>query len=682
MKVITHRYFFLLAILLAILARFYFVLTVPLLENDSVVKLVYAKVFSENAIIPKEHTLATILIGLGFMLFGENILVGRFIELAAAVGSIYLTYLMGARFYDRRAGLYGAFFLSLVPVHLFYSTISKVYSLLCFLSLLSLYLFIIGFKEKKPIYCLASALVLYLSFLCKTFTLIGVVPFVVLFLMSFAKKGADRQLFHFNFKLTGASILLLSFLVLATFYWRLPEFGRFFYHDSPVDLSLQLMMQYLPSSWSSLLAFNSISSFTLFPLLMAAALTRQKDVHLTYVNASIFSLIAVNILVVVMNPLNHSPRGFIISMPLLCLLAGAALSKLLNSTTVSKRNLSQIIAASITATTFSFLFSFRFDFNPLMVLEMESLRDIIVSFVSIILCHFFFQCLFLFFLKPSHASFVQNKKNLPFIIVSPLLISHFLFGILLTDRSLKNQANYFNPLFDVVSFAPSCNMIGGEDFVSLFDGTSFAFFSDLPVDDLLKVASGDLDSILEKHTINTIVLRKKTSFGEEEILRGFAETKGLSPLRHRQALNSNKKIDRIFDNGAAAIYYYTPLPSELCNKSETLKNYMVPLQMTIGSTRLFFRDSAGSKNRLSFTIENTHLTPRRYFVQVAETVSDKKGEFIISETSHHFYLQEVSVNLLSKENINIDLKTDSAIRVAVHVIDLTDELDYFIYRQL
>jgi 4-amino-4-deoxy-L-arabinose transferase-like glycosyltransferase len=682
MKVITYRYLIVFAIVAAILVRFYFMFTVPLLGNDSVVKLAYAKVFADNTIIPREHTLATILIGLGFKLFGENILVGRFVELAAAVGSIYLIYRMGTRFFDRNTGIYSAFFLSLAPVHLFYSTISKVYSLLCFLSLLSLYLFLVGFKEKKTGYCLASAFVLYLSFLCKTFTLIGIVPFVVLFLVSLTKKNSPHEQSRINIKLVGSPLLLISGLVLLTFFWRLPEFGRFFYHDSPVDLSLQLMMQSVPSNWKSLLAFNSIAPFTLLPLLMAAVPRRPKDFHLTYVNASILSFIAVNVLVVTMNPLNHAPRGFIASMPLLCLLAGAALSKLMHVPPLTLQNLSRILAASVTATVFLFLFAFRFQAGSLLFLEMETLPDIVVSYLGIILISLLGQSLFSFFLKPSHLLFVQNKKNFLYLLISPLLAGHFLFGILLADQSLKRHATSFYPIFDAVSFAPSCNMIGGEDFVSLFDGTSFAFFSDLPPVDLAKVVSGDLEPVLNKYTINTIILRNKPAFGEEEILRGFTEKEGISPPRHKQALHSNRKIDRIFDNGSAALYQYTPIPSELCNKAEVLRDYTVPLQMPIKSTRLFFRQPARLDNNLSFTIENNHPTARRYTVKVAATVSRENGEPPSSEDSLPFYRRIISINRFSREDINIDLKAGSAGRVSVLVTGMQDERDYLIYREL
>lgn len=664
------------AICLSIILRLYFILTIPLFDNDSIVNLLFAKTFSTHGIVPKSSTLAALLIGIGFLLFEENILVGRLIELLAAIATTYLSYKMGARFFDRRTGLFAAFLVSYIPLHIFYSTISKVYCVLALFVMLSIYTFLIGFIERKPLFCLSSAIFLFMAFLCKTFTAIGIIPIVVVFFANIIKKRRDKGEIGTTMKLVGIPILFFALLVALNILWKLPEFGMSFYRDIPADFLSAISSQYFGRPWGSLMAFNSIAPITLLPLIVLSIINKREGIGL--VERVIFIFIAANIMVVILNPLNHAPRGFIPSIPLLCVIAGAALSKLMETADESPSNLSRLLALSSVAIIFVAFYFLREKVGKLYFFEMQSPQTIFASLASIMVCFLIFQHLFIQITKNIKIDLYKNK-GLLYVIITPFLLCHTIFGIDLSAKKLEQHARVFYPVFEAVSFAPSCNILGGEDLVNLFDGSSFPLISDLPMEDVRKVISGEVTAVFEKHEINNIIIGGNGSVLDEILLRGIGETHGILNPRHRQAIYASKEISRIFDNGKASLYSYHPLPPVNCSKSDVLKNYLVPYQISMGGTKLYWLNNPPFDTILSFCIENNNATPRQYSVKVAEIPQVDIETVNFNRNPKLFFSKRITIEEFSKKEIDIHLVRYMRQRIGVYVRDITEDVDYYIY---
>lgn len=71
--------------------------------------------------------------------------------------TIYLTYVFGNHFYNRKVGFLAALFLAINPFHVYYSQEFRMYSLLCLLGLWSMYLF---WKKSRWLF-IANTLLLY-----------------------------------------------------------------------------------------------------------------------------------------------------------------------------------------------------------------------------------------------------------------------------------------------------------------------------------------------------------------------------------------------------------------------------------------------------------------------------------------------------------------------------------------
>jgi mannosyltransferase len=98
-------------------------------------------------------------------LFGFSEVSVRMPSVLLGVGTIYLTYLIGKKFFSPQIGLLAALFLSLGPLHIYYSQEARMYSLAAFAVTFSSYL-LLNLLEKRTkltfiLYGLSVALVFY-----------------------------------------------------------------------------------------------------------------------------------------------------------------------------------------------------------------------------------------------------------------------------------------------------------------------------------------------------------------------------------------------------------------------------------------------------------------------------------------------------------------------------------------
>ncbi|RJQ27339.1 hypothetical protein C4577_01575 [Candidatus Parcubacteria bacterium] len=97
-------------------------------------------------------------------IFGISEIAVRMPSVLFGVGTVWLTYLIGRKLFNLNTGIFAALFLSLAPLHIYYSQEARMYSFAAFAATLSMY-FLIRISEKnwfsKIGYAIAVGLLLY-----------------------------------------------------------------------------------------------------------------------------------------------------------------------------------------------------------------------------------------------------------------------------------------------------------------------------------------------------------------------------------------------------------------------------------------------------------------------------------------------------------------------------------------
>ena len=219
------------------------------------------------------------------------------------------------------------------------------------------------------------------------------------------------------------------------------------------------------------------------------------------------------------------------------------------------------------------------------------------------------------------------------------------------------------------------------------NGASFARFSDLPAEDAAQAISGEIEPVLRKYSINSIIMKEPDADEREEhLLRAIGRSYGFLGLWNYKSIDLSPMIDRVFDNGGVALYNYATAPYVSCeHNADILKKYSVPFQMHVDLTRLYFlNSSAQRKNRkksLVFVLENDNTSARFYSITVFETsLHDVKAQECPPQSSILFS-REIELKASTREVIRIPqiLDVDTR-RFLVFVKDLRYNSDYYIYR--
>jgi hypothetical protein len=97
-------------------------------------------------------------------LVGRSAFVLRFLSSVFGLLGVVLTYKLGEALWNREAGLVGALFTALLPLHIRYSQIARPYTLLALLSLVSAYYLVRGFQSDRPRHWVGFVLTATLNF--------------------------------------------------------------------------------------------------------------------------------------------------------------------------------------------------------------------------------------------------------------------------------------------------------------------------------------------------------------------------------------------------------------------------------------------------------------------------------------------------------------------------------------
>lgn len=175
-------------------------------------------------------------------LFGFSELSVRFPSVIFGVLTVFFTYLIGKELFSKKVGFLAAIFLSLAPLHIYYSQEARMYALAAFATTLSFY-FLVRLFNKKPAflgYSLSVAVVLYSDYLTYF-----VVPTQLIYTLFYYRSELRRYLFS----------LFLSFV---SIYPWLAVF--------PVQFSIGVKTSFILAGWREIVGSADFKNLLLLPI--------------------------------------------------------------------------------------------------------------------------------------------------------------------------------------------------------------------------------------------------------------------------------------------------------------------------------------------------------------------------------------------------------------------------------
>jgi len=184
-------------------------------------------------------------------IFGTSEIALRNLSLVFAIATIYLTYLIAKKLFTKQIGVLAALFLAINPLHIYYSTEARMYSLAAFLVTLTVYFFIkLLIKKANNLTWVAFGLYLSLIFLTD-YIAIFILP--VFWIYAFLKQGKIKKQKRWFIKFFTSHILLfISLLVI----WPLLK----------LQLQSGLGVKSEASAWWSILGQPSLKNMILIPI--------------------------------------------------------------------------------------------------------------------------------------------------------------------------------------------------------------------------------------------------------------------------------------------------------------------------------------------------------------------------------------------------------------------------------
>ncbi|MEK7581068.1 MAG: glycosyltransferase family 39 protein [Patescibacteria group bacterium] len=178
-------------------------------------------------------------------LFGSSEISLRIPSVILGVMTVFITYLIGKKLYDKKTGVIAALLIATGPLHIYYSQEARMYMLAAFLASLSVYFFVsLLIKDRLLLwvgFILSTALMLYSDYLPYI-----LLPVYVLFLIVSRKKFAKNTLKSF------IPAFLLILLLIVPWLLMLPQ-----------QLKVGLSASAASPAWSGVVGSSSIKDLGL-----------------------------------------------------------------------------------------------------------------------------------------------------------------------------------------------------------------------------------------------------------------------------------------------------------------------------------------------------------------------------------------------------------------------------------
>lgn len=254
--------------------------------------------------------------------------------------SVLLVYFFAKTLFDERVGLYSAFFLALIPIHVYFSgrlLADVLFTLLVLLTLFSFWRgYELGYKKCKIMFGFFFALALLAKY-----TALWLIPVFFIYLLI-----RDKSLRFIKDKYLGYSIIIFFIVLLPLFIYSYNTYGHMFgsfihgFKASSYWGGVQNWNFYLTEVWSNYSVIFILFVFSLIYLIFSGKY-KNKEVYLLVLFILIFVASA--------SYMPHKEHRYILCVvPAVCILAGLFASRI---------NPNKIVILAITALLLITLFS-------------------------------------------------------------------------------------------------------------------------------------------------------------------------------------------------------------------------------------------------------------------------------------------------------------------------------------
>ena len=572
------------------LLHLFFYLTIPLLDNDSIVIFQGAREFAAGGALSKVNTLPILLTGISYRFFTENILIARAPQLIAGIGLLILLWRLGSKI-GPIAAIVAVVLFGTIPSTLLYGAIAKTYMLMVFLIFSGAIFYYNATADNRKsglrfLYSVAAASCFWLAFLCYTFAATALVPVVVILIATLLQKRYRHLALP---SLTTGAIFGL-FLAL-TIAWRWKQFGFGVLNDYAIDWRFAASSAIWSGRWVGLTDIWGTGIAFLVPGVLVLAHRRGwlKPFGILGTYGAIF--VCVNVALYLLNPVNHFPRVLLASLPFLCLFIGSATERMI----AEGKHSIVFIAWIITAATALLVFypPLRPGHAPLWVLDPHQGKGILMTVLAISLIFM----ILLAMLRPAE----KAVRALTLPLVAVLLLGSTATGIAMTRHYSMEQARIFQSRAQLVKTVSVRGLLGGGDYQNLaYAGTdTVAWMIDFNPEELEVIFGGGLIEVLKHRGISHAIISRDDPEGFHAMMAGLALEKGLDIRdmgRVFYPLYNIRRASRIADNDYGAVYFLKSVPIHRLSPEQVqrLNDYHTSCEALPPMTLLRFADAKGN----------------------------------------------------------------------------------------
>lgn len=501
-------------------------LTLPIIENDGVNLMMSARNTLAGQGVSPSLTLPSLIVAALFAVFGEGLWPAALPNLLAALGTFALCFAAGRTAKNRHTGLAAAALLAVCALAMFYAPLPKPYALLAFFVFAGVVCWAIAIERTGPAaagFGILSGLSFGAAFATHTFAAFAAVPLPFWWIAAFLRP--DRKNRRMPTLCAGLAFGAVAGALIA---WRFPLFGWSIFNDYLMDWRFEIAIPVWSVRWEGLTNLYSLSPFTLAAPLGAYFAARRTR---TPIEKYALALIALNLAVYLLNPVNRFPRVLLTSMAPLALLAAIGLAEL-----VARRN------ASIWAISFVSILGLA-----LVGTEASSARMAILGMLDRVSpAAFALVVTGLFavgFAAGRAKSTIEISRGALVAALALFALSTVAYAAIHTRVALTRQAElHQRRIAGFAACGTTSDTLGGGDSVHLLlRGThNYSWLVDLPRERLLDAYAHGLVPSLEAEGVRCVVIDWNDPEGEVAMLDEFVRTAGVPP---EQARNLFRELD-------------------------------------------------------------------------------------------------------------------------------------------
>ncbi len=501
-------------------------LTLPIIENDGVNLMMSARNTLAGQGISPSLTLPSMIVAAMYALFGEGLWPAALPNLLAALATLVLCVAAGRAAANRETGLAAAGLYAVCALAMFYAPLPKPYALLAFFVMVGLVCWAVAVGREgrsSAVFGVLSGLGFGAAFATHTFAAFAAVPLPFIWIASWFKP--DWRARRTPTLLAGIGFAAVAGLLVA---WRFPAFGWSIFNDYLMDWRFEIAIPVWSVRWEGLTNLYSLSPFALAPALGAYfARRRARSPIETYALA----LVALNLAVYLLNPVNRFPRVLLTSMAPLALLAAIGLADL-----VARRSAAVIALAFAAALGLVLVAVEAMNTLPAMLGMLDRVSPGLFALVVAALFAFGFAA-------GRWKSAAQLPRGAMLAALAVFAVSTFAYAAIHTRVALTRQAElYQRRIAGLAECGTTSDTLGGGDGVHLLlRGThNYSWLVDLPRERLLDAYARGVVPALEAEGVRCVVVDWKDPEGEVAMLDEFVRT---ADVPADQARNLFRELD-------------------------------------------------------------------------------------------------------------------------------------------